>query len=185
MWDAALVRAAAPTISVRSPIYLTSTHAKCKMQVSVAWHQCNDLVATVFSFLPTTRDVLHCGGVCKAWRAAAAETVLPYVSLQVCTDAHTAWLRRNINRIKALKVYLSKWSSKAYRLNVLDVLPKATAAHTLELSDPISSALPEQLGRLSALHDLTITNCENLSQLPAGVQYLSGLQHLHLHNCRK
>jgi Leucine-rich repeat (LRR) protein len=60
-----------------------------------------------------------------------------------------------------------------------------STAHTLELSDPISSTLPEELGQLAALQHLSLSICHNLVELPQSVALLSGLQTLALHNCRK
>jgi Leucine-rich repeat (LRR) protein len=68
---------------------------------------------------------------------------------------------------------------------VLLLLLLHLAAHTLELSDPISSTMPEHLGQLTALQQLSISICHNLAELPRSVALLSRLKHLALHNCRK
>jgi hypothetical protein len=97
--------------------------------------QCNDALGIVFSYLSSTRDILNCALVCRAWRAAvsvednATPVLLPYVSLRLFSNAHTAWLQQNIHRIASLKLQLLDRgpSLGAHRQDVLELLPGAKA----------------------------------------------------------
>lgn len=96
---------------------------------------CTDVLGIVFSYLSSTRDILNCALVCRAWRAVisaedtATPVLLPYVSLRLFSNAHTAWLRQNIHRIKSLKLQLVECgrSLGSHRQDVLELLPAAEA----------------------------------------------------------
>jgi len=45
------------------------------------------------------------------------------------------------------------------------------------------AALPEGLGSLTALHSLTIRDCNRLAALPEGMINLTALQSLSMHDC--
>jgi hypothetical protein len=97
--------------------------------------QCNDVLSIVFSYLSSTRDILNCALVCRAWRAVisaednATPVLLPYVSLRLFSNAHTAWLQQNIHRISLLKLQLVDRGTSlgAHRQDVLELLPGAEA----------------------------------------------------------
>jgi hypothetical protein len=104
--------------------------------------QCSDVLGMVFSYLSSTRDVLSCALVCRAWKTVisaedtATPVLLPYVSLRLFSNAHTAWLRHNIHRITSLKLQLVQvgGSFGSHRQDVLELLPAATAGgHALQL----------------------------------------------------
>jgi hypothetical protein len=96
---------------------------------------CTDVLGIVFSYLSSTRDILNCALVCRAWRAVisaedtATPVLLPYVSLRLFSNAHTAWLRQNIHRITSLKLQLVECgpSLGSHRQDVLELLPAAEA----------------------------------------------------------
>ncbi|KOM45406.1 hypothetical protein LR48_Vigan06g071200 [Vigna angularis] len=99
-------------------------------------------------------------------------------SLMISGCPELVALPSNMSQLTALRMV-----SISYRCTLPDGLQRVPSLRVLYIIEWTCTSLPDWLGDMTALEELTILNCKELRSLPSSIQRLTNLSHLTIREC--